>query len=94
MVVRPIGVLTTKDEHGEDNKVLGVPIGDPRFQDVTDIADVASHLKAEIEDFFLNYKRLEPKKWVKVKDWKDANDACNMILSGIQLYEEKFANLT
>ena len=94
MVVRPIGVLTTEDEHGEDDKILGVPIGDPRFQEVTDIRDVAEHLKAEIADFFLNYKKLEPKKWVKVKGWKDANAAENIILSAIQLYKEKFEKLT
>lgn len=89
MVVRPIGVLTTEDESGEDSKILGVPLGDPRFQEVTDIKDVAKHLKAEIEDFFLSYKRLEPKKWVKVKGWKDARTAEKMILLAIQLYKEK-----
>jgi len=89
-VVRPIGVLTTEDESGEDSKILGVPVVDPRFQEVTDVKDVAKHLKAEIEDFFLSYKRLEPRKWVKVKGWKDARTAGKMILLAIRLYKEKF----
>ncbi len=94
MVVRPIGALTTEDESGEDDKILGVPVGDPRFQDVKDIKDVAKHLKAEIADFFLSYKKLEPKKWVKVKGWKDAKAAEDIILSAIQLYKEKFEKYT
>lgn len=90
MIVRPIGVLTTEDESGEDNKILGVPVGDPRFQEVTDVTDIAKHLKAEIADFFLNYKKLEPKKWVRVKGWRDAKAAENMVSLATQLYKEKF----
>ena len=63
---------------------------DPRFQEVTDVKDVAKHLKAEIEDFFLSYKRLEPRKWAKVKGWKDARTAGKMILLAVRLYKEKF----
>jgi inorganic pyrophosphatase len=64
-------------------------MGDPRFQEVMDVADVARHLKAEIADFFLNYKKLEPRKWVKVKGWEDAKVAENIILLAIQRYKEK-----
>jgi inorganic pyrophosphatase len=94
MVIRPIGALTTEDESGEDDKILGVPVGDPRFQDVKDIKDVAKHLKAEIVDFFLSYKKLEPKKWVKIKGWKDAKAAEDIILAAIQLYKGKFPKST
>ncbi len=90
MVVRPVGVLITEDENGEDEKILGVPVGDPRFQEVADVADIAKHLKAEIADFFLSYKKLEPKKWVKVKEWKNARTAESIILSAIRLYEDRF----
>jgi inorganic pyrophosphatase len=38
----------------------------------------------------VNYKRLEPKKWVKVKEWKDAKAAEKMILEAFQLYKEEF----
>ena len=94
MVARPVGVLTTEDEKGEDNKILGVPIGDPRFQEVTDVANMARHLQLEIADFFLNYKKLEPSKWVKVKGWKDATAAEEMIMAAIQSYKERFEKPT
>ncbi|MEM3429661.1 MAG: inorganic diphosphatase [Candidatus Bathyarchaeia archaeon] len=90
MVARPIGVLTTEDENGEDNKILGVPVCDPRFEEVSEITNVARHLQVEIADFFLNYKRLEPNKWVKVKGWKDADSAERIILAAIENYYEKF----
>lgn len=90
MVAKPIGVLTTEDENGVDDKILGIPLGDPRFQEVKNVTDIAKHLKAEIADFFLSYKKLEPRKWVKVKEWKDAKAAENIILSAIQLYKDKF----
>lgn len=90
MTVRPIGVLTTEDESGEDDKILGVLLGDPRFQEVKDVTSIAKHLKAEIADFFLTYKKLEPKKWVRVKGWKDAEAAERIILSAMELYKGKF----
>jgi len=35
--VRPIGVLDMRDEKGVDQKVLAVPVGDPRFDGVTEL---------------------------------------------------------
>jgi inorganic pyrophosphatase len=90
ITARPIGVLTTEDENGQDDKILGVPVDDPRFDEIQDLNDIAKHLKTEIADFFVNYKRLEPKKWVKVKEWRDAKAAEKMILSASQLYKEEF----
>ena len=90
IIARPIGVLTTEDENGQDDKILGVPVDDPRFGEILDIDDVAKHLKAEIADFFVNYKRLEPKNLVKIKEWGDAKAAEKLILSAFQLYKEKF----
>jgi len=90
LVARPVGVLTTEDENGEDSKILGVPISDPRFQEITDVANIARHLQLEIADFFLNYKKLEPNKWVKVKRWKDAKIAEEIISVAIRCYNEKF----
>ena len=52
-----------------------MPIRDPRWNEVTDIRDIAEHVRFEIADFFLNYKKLEPKKWVNVKEWRDSKAA-------------------
>lgn len=68
---KPVGMLQMRDDKGADNKVLGVPLKDPRWSHVSDIHDMPPHLLNEIENFFLTYKRLEAK--VVVSDgWNNA----------------------
>ena len=76
-----IGYLEMEDEKGIDNKVLAVPTEklDPRWKDIRDIADLSEEQKAEIRDFFENYKKLEPNKWVKLQDFKPKADAEELI---------------
>jgi inorganic pyrophosphatase len=59
VTIRPIGVLIMQDEKGEDAKILGVPVGDPRFAAVLELEDVAGHWLREIENFFATYKYLQ-----------------------------------
>ena len=73
--VRPIGVLLMHDEHGEDEKILGVPEGDPRFDAVYDLNDLPQHWLAEVENFFATYKVLEGKE-ATTGEWKGAKEAC------------------
>ena len=87
--VRPIGLLIMEDEAGLDCKILSVPINDPRFNKYCEIKDVPPHLLEEIEEFFKTYKRLEPKKWVKVKGWKNRKEAEKVIMRAIELYKKK-----
>ena len=87
---RPIGVLILEDEKGEDSKILSVPINDPRFKEFKDIKDVPKHLLKEIQEFFETYKRLEPKKWAKFKEWKNAKEAKKVINFALKLYKKTF----
>ncbi len=59
MEVRPVGMLRMRDEKGDDEKVLAVPVADPRYHEITEIAHVASHFLREVEHFFRIYKDLE-----------------------------------
>jgi len=71
---RPVGVLQMKDEKGIDNKILAVPEKDPMWNHINDIHEIPPHLLAEIENFFLTYKKLEAK--VVISDgWKSVNVA-------------------
>lgn len=90
LTARPIGILTMEDEKGEDDKIIAVPVNDPRFDEVYNYSTMAHHLRTEIADFFLNYKKLEPHKWVKVKEWKDSPAAEKIILTAMKLYKERF----
>jgi len=86
---RTIGVLIMEDEEGEDPKILSVPTSDPRFNGINDLSDVHPHKLLEVQEFFEVYKRLEPKKWVKFKAWKKAEDAKKTIEYAMNLYREK-----
>jgi inorganic pyrophosphatase len=58
--VRPLGVLTIESSSGRrEQKLLGVPVGEPRFAEYGDIGDVPPHLLKEIEHFFEVFKDLE-----------------------------------
>lgn len=80
--VKPIGVLVTEDEKGQDEKVLAVPHDkiDPFFANINSLDDLPSILKDKISHFFENYKSLEKGKWVKVRGWEDAAAAKNVIM--------------
>jgi inorganic pyrophosphatase len=86
--VRVIGALIIEDEEGPDPKILSVLDDDARFHGVRDITDIHKHELVEIAEFFETYKRLEPLKWVKVKCWKSAEEAKEIVMSAIQKYKE------
>ena len=76
--VRPIGVLDMSDDKGRDQKILAVPIGDPRFADVADLPDLPAHFLKEIEHFFAVYKTLEQKA-VEIYGWAGRDAAWRLV---------------
>lgn len=86
---RPVGLLRTEDESGEDTKIIAVPTEkiDPRFKEVKDIKDVPKHILEEIKYFYEHYKDLEPKKWVKVMGFEDKDAAKKEIKKSIEDYK-------
>ena len=77
--VRPIGVLRMKDEKGFDEKILAVPLADPRFAEIRDIGDIPSHRLDEIRNFFETYKDLEGGKETQVEGWRPGEEAFNLL---------------
>ncbi len=87
--VRVVGVIVMEDEEGEDPKILGVPTTDPRYDGFNTLEDVHPSLRREIQEFFEIYKRLEPKKWTKFKEWRDVQGAYDIINYARHLYAKK-----
>ena len=83
---RPIGVLNMLDEQGEDQKILSVPIGDPRFAHIEDINDLSPHWLREIENFFDTYKTLQMVATV-LRGWDHADRARELILECRERYK-------
>jgi inorganic pyrophosphatase len=86
--VRVIGALIVEDEAGEDAKILSVPVSDARFDGYHYMSDVHPHMIREIQEFFETYKRLEPHKWVRFKEWRDAIEAQRIVTYSIEKFKE------
>ncbi|TCS93435.1 inorganic diphosphatase [Hazenella coriacea] len=84
---RVIGVLIMSDDKGQDEKVLAVPVDDPRWNGVHSLDDVAPHILSEIEHFFKVYKDLENKQTV-IEGWKDAEFAGQLYEDCLKRYQE------
>lgn len=65
---RPIGMIKTEDQDGEDAKILAVPLSkvDPRFDEIKSIEDLPKHVQEEFLIFFKEVKKLEVTKYDKV----------------------------
>ena len=74
---RPVALLEMEDEKGKDEKLICVLTEkiDPTFGFIKDLKDIPEPMKNQIKHFFEHYKELEPGKWVKVLEWKDASYA-------------------
>lgn len=83
--VRPIGVLIMEDEAGQDEKILSVPVDalHPYYSGVKSYRDLPEILREQIAHFFRHYKDLEPDKWVEIKRWGEAEEACRLIEQAI-----------
>ncbi len=72
---RAIGMFRMTDEAGGDDKVLCVPVADPRVEHIRDIHHVPEFDRLEIQHFFEVYKDLEPGKSVEGASWTGRTEA-------------------
>ncbi len=88
---RPIGMLEMEDEAGIDTKIIAVPVSklDRTFENIKDIKDLPEATLEKIKHFFEHYKELEKGKWVKVKDFKSAEEAKKDIQKAIDNFNKK-----
>ncbi len=87
--VRPIGVLVMEDNAGRDEKIVAVPSPHltKRYENVLNYDDLPSITLSQIAHFFEHYKDLEPGKWVKIGDWRDASEARRLIVEAMARYQ-------
>jgi inorganic pyrophosphatase len=76
--VKPIAVFKMRDDKGEDDKVLCVPVSDPNWNELEGLDDVTQQLRDEIAHFFEIYKTLEEKP-VEIDGWYDRDEALAVI---------------
>ncbi len=90
---RPIGMLEMEDEEGIDTKIIAVPVSklDKTFDNVKTINELPEATLNKIKHFFEHYKELEPGKWVKVKSFKDVEEALKDIENSIKRFNKQKA---
>ena len=88
---KPIGILLTEDQDGEDSKIVAIPIPkiDPNFSNITDLNDVQEHTLNQLEYFIEHHKELEKGKYVKVKAFRDNTVAKKKISDAIEKCNKK-----
>ncbi|HHW4681359.1 MAG TPA: inorganic diphosphatase [Xylella taiwanensis] len=90
---RPVGVLKMKDEAGDDEKLLAVPVSKifAGYAHIEDINQVSGHWLERIGHFFNHYKDLEKGKWVKLDGWDNAAEAKRILIEAVQRYRDNMA---
>lgn len=85
--VRPVAVMGMLDSGEEDDKIIAVPVDDPRWDDVKDVKDLNTHTLREIEHFYSTYKKLQ-KKEVITKDFGNKDKAKEVFTEGMKMYKD------
>ncbi|MCI5108860.1 MAG: inorganic diphosphatase [Candidatus Pacebacteria bacterium] len=85
--VRPVAVMDMIDDGESDNKVIAVPIDDPRWDEVKDLGDVNKHTLKEIEHFFATYKKVQEKE-VSVSGFRGRDEAKKDFEKSIEQYKK------
>ena len=85
---RPVAIMHMIDGGEADEKVIAVPVDDPRFADIQDLGDLNKHTVKEIAHFFATYKQIQ-KKEVQVGEFEGKAAAEAAFARAVQLYQDK-----
>jgi len=84
---RPVAIMEMVDGGERDDKVVAVPVEDPRFENVKDISDLNPHFQKEMSHFFETYKKVQNKE-VSVGEWKGKDAAMEAFEKSCKMYAE------
>jgi inorganic pyrophosphatase len=87
--VRPVALLKMIDSGDSDDKVIAVPLDDPRWDTTKDLSEINPHTLKEIEHYYQTYKQLQDKE-VITKGFQGAAEARAAFDKGIDLYNKEF----
>ncbi len=89
--VRPVALMKMTDGGESDDKVIGVPVDDIRWDDVKDLADLNKHMLKEFVHFAENNKKLKKKPVeITVHGFEGRAEALAAVKRSVELYKEKF----
>jgi inorganic pyrophosphatase len=85
--VRPVAIMEMTDGGDRDDKVIAVPVDDPRFSEINDLADLNKHFIKEATHFFETYKKVQNKE-VSVGKWHGKDVAMQAFEKSREMYKE------
>jgi inorganic pyrophosphatase len=83
---RPVAIMEMTDGGERDDKVVAVPVDDPRFANMKDIADINPHFQKEMTHFFETYKKVQ-NKVVEVGQWHGVAEAKQAFAKSCEMYQ-------
>ena len=89
VTVRPIAVMHMMDGGESDDKIIVVPMDDPRWDNTNDLSDINPHSIKEFQHFFETYKSIEGK-IVTIDGVEGKDQAIEAVKKSVELYKEKF----
>lgn len=87
---RPVAIMEMTDDGDRDDKIVAVPVEDPRFDEINDLADLNKHFVKEMSHFFETYKKVQDKE-VSVGKWHGAKEAKEVFEKSRKMYLESKA---
>ncbi len=84
---RPVAIMKMVDDGEQDDKIIAVPVEDPRFDEIQSLGDINTHTLKEIQHFFETYKKVQNKS-VEVPGFEDVDSAKEAFESSIIAYKE------
>ncbi len=85
---KAFGVITMRDDKGQDDKIIAVHVDDPEYSHYRDVSELPPHRLKEMQRFFLDYKVLEDKS-VDIDELRGRIDAEHVIRDAIRLYRTR-----
>jgi len=85
---RPVAIMEMIDGGEQDDKIIAVPVEDPRFNEVQSLGDINTHTLKEIKHFFETYKQVQNKK-VEVPGFKDVDEAKAAFERSTEMYKNE-----
>lgn len=85
--VKCIALFRMRDDKGQDDKVVCVPLEDPNWNHMDELEDIPQPLRDEISHFFSVYKTPEGKV-VKVDGWHERQKALQIIDEARRRHDE------
>lgn len=84
---RPVAIMEMVDGGDRDDKIVAVPVDDPRFAEVQDLPDLNKHFVKEMTHFFETYKKIQNKE-VTIGAWQGKEAAQAAFTKSVEAYKK------